>query len=119
MIQTSDNPCRNNNLFSNYYLEKYIPGSLEWKKNDHIAVFEQIKNIYTRDSVNKSKIKVGYNPKSPTNRKNLEAWHIDSRGKLKPLMAKIDATDALIDQIVYKLYGLTDEEIAIVEGKEK
>jgi len=38
---------------------------------------------------------------------------------LKPLMAKIDATDALIDQIVYKLYGLTDEEIAIVEGKEK
>ena len=68
---------------------------------------------------NKSKIKVGYNPKSPTNRKNLEAWHIDSCTKLKPLMTKIDATDALIDQIVYKLYGLTEEEIAIVEGKGK
>jgi hypothetical protein len=25
-------------------------------------------------------------------------------------------TDWLIDQIVYKLYGLTDEEIKIVEG---
>jgi hypothetical protein len=35
---------------------------------------------------------------------------------LKRFMAKIDATDALIDQIVYKLYGLTDEEIKIVEG---
>jgi len=68
---------------------------------------------------NKSKIKVGYNPKSPTNRKNLEAWYLDSCGKLKPLMAKIDATDSLIDWIVYKLYCLTDEEIAIVEGTEK
>lgn len=26
-------------------------------------------------------------------------------------------TDRLIDQIVYKLYGLTEEEIAIVEGR--
>jgi hypothetical protein len=26
--------------------------------------------------------------------------------------------DELIDQIVYKLYGLTDEEIEIVEGKD-
>ena len=34
------------------------------------------------------------------------------------LVQRITATDALIDQIVYKLYGLTDEEIAIVEGAE-
>ena len=30
---------------------------------------------------------------------------------------KIRLTDDLIDQIVYKLYGLTEEEIAIVEGR--
>jgi hypothetical protein len=30
---------------------------------------------------------------------------------------KIELTDDLIDQIVYKLYGLTEEEIAIVEGR--
>ena len=36
--------------------------------------------------------------------------------KLTPLKAKIAATDRLIDQIVYRLYGLTPEEIAIVEG---
>jgi hypothetical protein len=35
--------------------------------------------------------------------------------KLQPLMGWIEATDGLIDQIVYKLYGLTDEEIEIVE----
>jgi len=28
-------------------------------------------------------------------------------------------TDKLIDQIVYKLYGLTDDEIAIVEGQSR
>ena len=38
---------------------------------------------------------------------------------LTPLKARIEATDKLIDQIVYKLYGLTPEEIAVVEGKYK
>jgi hypothetical protein len=28
----------------------------------------------------------------------------------------IASTDELIDQIVYRLYGLMDEEIAVVEG---
>ncbi|MCJ2556822.1 MAG: N-6 DNA methylase [Candidatus Thermoplasmatota archaeon] len=32
------------------------------------------------------------------------------------LQERIDKTDELIDQIVYRLYGLTDEEIGIVEG---
>jgi hypothetical protein len=33
------------------------------------------------------------------------------------LLARIAATDRLIDRIVYRLYGLTEEEIAVVEGK--
>jgi hypothetical protein len=33
------------------------------------------------------------------------------------LQRQIDATDAEIDRLVYDLYGLTDEEIAIVEGE--
>ena len=36
--------------------------------------------------------------------------------KLKPLMERIAETDGLIDQIVYKLYGLTEGEIGIVKG---
>jgi hypothetical protein len=36
--------------------------------------------------------------------------------KLTPLKAKLAATDRLIDQIVYRLYGLTAEEIRLVEG---
>ena len=40
-----------------------------------------------------------------------------STEKLKPLLARIAATDRLIDLIVYRLYGLTEEEVAVVEGQ--
>ncbi len=46
---------------------------------------------------------------------------IRALGKLNditPLKVHIKATDNLIDQIVYRLYGLTDAEIAIVEGQQ-
>ena len=36
---------------------------------------------------------------------------------LGPLETRIAMTDKLIDQIVYKLYGLTEAEIAVVEGR--
>jgi len=32
------------------------------------------------------------------------------------LQQQIEATDAAIDKLVYELYGLTEEEIRIVEG---
>jgi hypothetical protein len=35
------------------------------------------------------------------------------------LQRQIEATDASIDKLVYELYGLTDEEIGIVEGSGK
>jgi len=44
------------------------------------------------------------------------AWET-SMDTLRPLLARIEATDGLIDQIVYQLYGLTEEEIAVVEGR--
>jgi hypothetical protein len=36
-------------------------------------------------------------------------------GKLLPLLEWIRQTDELIDAIAYRLYGLTEEEIRIVE----
>jgi len=36
---------------------------------------------------------------------------------LLPIKQKLAATDWLIDQLVYRLYGLTEEEVAIVEGR--
>jgi hypothetical protein len=41
--------------------------------------------------------------------------YMDARERAAELDAKIERTDELIDEIVYELYGLTDEEIEIVE----
>ena len=37
--------------------------------------------------------------------------------ELLDLKQQIDSTDKEINRLVYQLYGLTDEEIAVVEGK--
>jgi hypothetical protein len=36
--------------------------------------------------------------------------------KLKPLIGRIEKTGWLIDQVVYRLYGLSEEEIKVVKG---
>jgi type I restriction-modification system DNA methylase subunit len=46
----------------------------------------------------------------------LRAEFEGSMGKLLPLRERIRQTDELIDATVYRLYGLTEEEIGIVEG---
>ena len=48
----------------------------------------------------------------------LRAEFEGSLGKLMPLRERIRLTDELIDAMVYRLYGLTEEEVAIVEGRE-
>ena len=56
----------------------------------------------------------------PARREPGEALRAEFEGsvqKLKPLLERIEKTDRLIDAVVYKLYGLTEEEIGIVEGK--
>ena len=38
---------------------------------------------------------------------------------LLPIKDKLARTDGLIDRVVYRRYGLTEEEIAVVEGREE
>ena len=47
---------------------------------------------------------------------SLEREFTHSHDELNPLLTRIQQTDALIDQVAYQLYGLTDEEIGVVEG---
>ncbi|MDP3104046.1 MAG: hypothetical protein Q8M95_05500, partial [Candidatus Methanoperedens sp.] len=68
---------------------------------------------------NKKKLKEGYYPTRRDPKDKLEKEYNASLDKLTPLLKRIEATDGLIDQIVYKLYGLTPEEIAIVEISNK
>ena len=46
----------------------------------------------------------------------LQSEYQASLNKLRPIKRQLARTDALIDQIVYMLYGLTLEEIAVVEA---
>jgi len=64
----------------------------------------------------KNKRKIAIDPARREPQERLRAEFDASVGKLKPLMERIAETDELIDQIVYRLYGLTEEEIGIVEG---
>lgn len=45
-----------------------------------------------------------------------EEYFNDYKRQCNELSTQISSTDREIDKMVYKLYGLTDEEIAIVEG---
>jgi len=63
---------------------------------------------------NKNKLSI-----EPSNRKTQELLEMNftkSMSVLEPLKARIKATDELIDEIVYRLYGLTEEEVEIVKG---
>jgi hypothetical protein len=46
-----------------------------------------------------------------------EAFFLTEQQKLQTIQQQIDQTDREIDQMVYILYGLTEEEIAIIEKK--
>ena len=58
----------------------------------------------------------------PARREPAEALRAEfevSMGKLLPLRERIRQTNELIDATVYRLYGLTEEEIQIVEGSNR
>jgi hypothetical protein len=65
----------------------------------------------------KNKNKLSIDPSNRNIQELLEKDFSKSMTVLSPLKAKIRETDELIDEIVYKLYRLTDEEIGIVRGE--
>ena len=106
-----------------------IKGFLHWFEGEIGAPIEEltnktaIKEYYDSEfdafagvlAKNKKKLKDGYDPTRREPKEKLQAEFNTSVGKLAPLLKRIEATDGLIDQIVYKLYGLTEDEIKIVE----
>ena len=59
---------------------------------------------------------VAVDPSDRNFQESLEREFTRSRETLDPLLTRIQGTDHLIDQVVYQLYGLDAEEIAVVEG---
>lgn len=98
------------------WLEKEIlKGSVEDQKNKtrikdfHNNTFEDLLDVLKKN-------KVVPDPCPSKVRDTIASEFSAAANALTPLKARLKATDGLIDQIVYRLYGLTEEEIAIVEG---
>ena len=87
------------------YLGDYQKGEPELSLDDLLDVLK--KNVR----------RLKADPSAREFQETLAREYAASLGRLLPFKGRLAATDRLIDLIVYRLYGLTDEEIAVVEGR--
>ncbi|MEW5872349.1 MAG: N-6 DNA methylase [Chloroflexota bacterium] len=83
----------------------------DYRKGEEAVALEDILAV-----LRKNQRKLGVQVAGRAFQERLAQEYQASLDKLLPIKSKLAATDRLIDQIVYALYGLTEEEIAIVEG---
>ena len=100
-IDTLTNKSKIQNYLGDYY------------KNEPSLSFDDLVEVLKK---NKKKIKI--DPVARKEQQSLEKEYQDSLNTLLPIKEQLTNCDKLIDAIVYRLYGLTEEEIAIVEGKQ-
>jgi len=84
----------------------------DYQRGEEHLPFEELWKI-----LEKNKNRIQTNLKSREFFESSKIEYEKSLSKLLPLKEKLRRTDWLIDQIVYKLYDLTEEEIGIVEGQ--
>jgi uncharacterized protein (UPF0305 family) len=116
-------------LEMNKQKQQEIKGFLGWlegfvgAKVEDLTPKTKLQSYYEHDYedflavLKKNKKKLAVDPARREPGEALRAEFEGSVGKLGPLRERIRLTDELIDSIVYRLYGLTEEEIAIVEGR--
>jgi len=98
------------NALSGKGIIKDYPGNYE--KGEDAVDFADILKVLQN---NRSKIRANLSDAAFV--RMLERGYEKSLEVLLPIKERLAKTDRLIDQIVYKLYGLTEEEIDIVEGR--
>jgi hypothetical protein len=81
------------------------------KAEPHVSLDELL------DILRKNRRKLATDPSGRAFQEHLAAEYEASLSKLLPLKQRLAATDRLIDQVVYRLYGLTEAEIVVVDGK--
>jgi hypothetical protein len=84
----------------------------DYQKGEGELAFEDVVDI-----LHKNRTKIGISLSEARIMARLRTEYEKSVETLKPLKAQLAWTDGVIDQIVYRLYGLTTEEIDVVEGK--
>ena len=115
-------------LEMNKQKQKEIKGFLGWlesylgAKVEDLTPKTKLQSYYEHDYesflavLKKNGKKLAIDPARREPAEALRAEFEGSLGKLMPLRERIRQTDELIDAVVYRLYGLTEEEIGIVEG---
>ena len=99
------------------WLESYLGAKVE-----DLTPKTKLQSYYEHDYesflavLKKNRKKLAVDPARREPAETLRAEFEGSMGKLLPLRERIRQTDELIDAVVYRLYGLTEEEIGIVEG---
>ena len=106
-----------------------IRGFLHWLKREIGVEIDTLKNKTAIQSyfglsldgllniLKKNRRSIAADPSSRSFQESLNREFTASLAKLNPLLTRIQGTDTLIDLVVYQLYGLTDEEIVVVEGE--
>jgi hypothetical protein len=82
----------------------------DYQKNEAPLPFKKL-----LDTLHKNKSRIGASLGDRGFQTRLEKEYEASLDKLFPIKDRLAHTDRLIDQIVYRLYGLTEQEIDIVE----
>jgi len=100
------------------WLEREIGTGIENLSNK-TALKEYHNHDFTKllEILKKNRKKLSIDPSDRKIQEKLEKEFNRSMSILEPLKANIKKTDELIDEIVYRLYGLTEEEIRIVKGE--
>jgi hypothetical protein len=81
--------------------------------NQHIPLCPELLDILRK---NKNHLGISLSDANLLDR--IKKTYEESLQKVLPLKERLAKTDALIDRVVYRLYGLTEEEIGVVEGRQ-
>ena len=99
------------NLTNKSKIQNYLGDYYKQKQADNHLTLDELISILKK---NQKKLKI-----DPTARKEqeiLEREYQSSLNTLLPIKKQLKQCDWLIDEIVYRLYGLTEEEKAIIQG---
>ncbi|WP_299097938.1 N-6 DNA methylase [uncultured Winogradskyella sp.] len=122
LITLTQEQVEHNNKFQKYLLQKFTLRKLSKKlQNWHDLEFgDFIKELNKAIKANnKLRVKDGLEEVPTLTKKDEFEWldlFEENKQKAQALQTQINQTDKEIDQMVYELYGLTEDEIAIVEN---
>jgi len=98
-----------NDLTGKSKLKNYLGN---YQKSEPELTFGELEDI-----LYKNKGKLGISLSDARFMAKLRDEYEASLAVLRPLKSALAWTDGVIDQVVYRLYGLTEDEVKVVEGK--